>query len=315
MGEWFMGKQEIEFEDLSGAAEIAETLGEELDIQFSEESGAELPNDEMDAAKVESLPNDLAITVVEDEPADTLAIAPVVDEPVVSKAVVVDFEAGQSESNELVEMRAENRKLRLSNLESNQKNMEREYAAEKVKLKAAIEDGNTDDQVEINDRLIDLKGGMIKNDVDIDSAKQEPVQTVSNPQLDAWVGKNSWYGSPGNEGQTEAVHRIDKQMAAENMDSRSPGYFVELNKRLVKQEPAMFAGKETEKAEPSPKVPKSPPIANTRSAAGTSKKGGNKITLTRADLDQMHQFGLDPSNKEHLISFARERQRSSVGVQ
>jgi len=294
-----MGRETV-FEDLDGMPDGASAVVDDKDIAKDEYGEQEITFDSGD---------DLGVTVVDEE----IDLEPISDEPDKSK-VTLDFDPDAidgSVSSAVLALKKENIELKRGSAEAALKRHQDGYEAAKKELHEAIEAGDTEKQVDINDRMIDLKAQMVTSQIEVESLA-DPVDEV-NPALQAWIDKNAWYQDSVNEKHQDAVHRIDKKLVSEGKDPRNPAYFVELNRRLSEEEPDLFIGgaAKQEVRETSKPRQTGPGPAPQRTAASNSRKGSNKVVLTRQDLATMEEFGLDPNNREHIKAFANERRKSN----
>ena len=293
----------VVFEDLNGVPEDSGvTVEDEQEDEYGEKPIVFASDDDLD------------ITVVEDEAPVVEEVLAEDDQPVVEQEKVsLQFDpnsVNSGPSSAVLALQKENVELKKGNAEAATKRHQEGYDAAKSELRDAIEAGDTDKQVDINDRMIDLKAKMVQSQIESESYVA-PVDT-GNPALEAWMGKNAWYSDSKNVAHQEAVHRIDKEMVNSGKDPRDPSYFVELNRRLSEDSPDLFAGSEKKKEVREVRSHKSgPPVVPQKPAASSGRRGANQVVLTRKDLLSMEEFGLDPNNREHIKAFARERQASN----
>ena len=298
-----MGGETV-FEDLNG---VPETIGIAIEGGQEDEFGEKPISFASD--------DDLNVTVVEEEealPADDDGASEDLPADVVAK-VTLEFDPGainSGPSSAVLALQKENVELKRGNAEEATKRYQADYDSAKSELREAIETGDTDKQVDINDRMIDLKAKTVQSQIESESFV-DPVDT-GNPALEAWMGKNPWYSDSKNSAHQDVVHRIDKEMVNSGKDPRDPAYFVELNRRLSEALPDLFTGG-AQKQEVREQKPRrsGPPVAPQRAAASSGRRGSNQVVLTRADLRSMEEFGLDPNNRDHIKAFARERQASN----
>ena len=130
-----------------------------------------------------------------------------------------------------------------------------------------------------------------------------------NPVVQKWLRENnSWFGHDRFVSHRAFVLEEDKKLAREGYDQASPEYYEELDRRIDSNFPTLRRKKGA-----STQVAGGSPVAGV--SAGSASRvanSGNKITLTRSDLDVMRTFGLDPANKAHLVEFAKHRRAANV---
>lgn len=130
----------------------------------------------------------------------------------------------------------------------------------------------------------------------------EAAKTPPPPQKAIqWVSANkSWFSQPKFAGHTLFARGVDAQLMKEGYDKNTDEYYKELDRRIDEAFPTLRKATNTITS----------PVAPTTSSIASSAKtttGKRAITLTRADLENMRTFGLDPSNKDHLREYARNK--------
>lgn len=191
--------------------------------------------------------------------------------------------------------------------------------ATKKALVKAKDDGKTEEEVDLQQKLHRLSSRQEGLAQAKESIKQREEQLKAGGQQDArpnplateWTQANAgWFGNPRFQSQTAIVRAIDAQLARDGWDPRTPEYFERLNREIRRRVPEvakfMPRPKRTEgapqKREPTGGVTRADTSAVTRGADGK-----RKVTLTRADLQTMREFGMDPSSKEHQLEFAKQK--------
>jgi len=133
-------------------------------------------------------------------------------------------------------------------------------------------------------------------------AAAKPAANPPPPKAVAWVDKNkTWFRQPKFSGHTQFVLGVDQQLVKEGYDKNSDSYYEELDRRVDEAFPTL------RKAPVKTVSPVAPAAAGGGAAAPTKPAGKRSITLTKADLENMRTFGLDPSNKAHLQEYARNK--------
>lgn len=186
-------------------------------------------------------------------------------------------------------------------------------------LEAAIEAGNTKDQVRLTSRLTDLKAEVIQAKYEIDNAESgstatadAKVQPNATPEkARRWMDKHAdWYGAKGFDRQTRLANRIDKEVFADGFDPNTDEYYRELNRRIRKKEPTLFddSGRRRSPRRDDSRRRQSP-VAGVGTEDSSSRRNtrGSKVELNDADFANMRKFGLDPKDPEVLKEYARNK--------
>lgn len=183
-------------------------------------------------------------------------------------------------------------------------------------LKRARADGEDDKELALQSELDDMRYKLRQiKDVKATLTTQRPAQAQPQPQpqqrqgqvfplAKKWLDSNKgWFGSQNFAVERAGVMVLDAQVAAEGYDKNSAEYYRELDRRIDEKYPSL-------RKKP---TGKSSPVAPVAAVANPAVRvnGKTKVTLTKADFATMRQFGLDPSNKEHLREFVRQRRAAS----
>lgn len=316
-------------EDLDGNPDDTYVAGQANDVQVVFDPGDAGPVDDdtvvrRSSSVVEPNDDDVSVTIVDDDlPEQTRGQAAETYDPSAVEIEIGDAAAPGPSSQEnyvaqLIESRRENAQLLVDNLTGKQEQLQAKYEAAKAGMHAAIEAGNTADQVKASEDMVDCKAKLIDTETRLEDAKASlsSAPQVVNPYLNNWMGKNEWYAKPEHRDKANLVRQIDHELAGEKLNPYTPGYFQELNRRLVAKAPTLFKTKavagtgQRSNKPPTPQQPTRPPVAAVRPAAGTGKRGRNTVELTKADLNNMREFGLDTTNKDHLIRYAKSKRES-----
>ena len=236
----------------------------------------------------------------------------------------------QEETTRMQTVASETAELRKNNVE-----LQRQYAevlahafnnqieVKRRDLKAARDAGNFDDEQKIQGELDDLR---FKHNQVQDMQRQLPTAEATaaaaaaataaarpaaaaaaatakppNPLATRWVRDNaSWFNNAKFEGHRAFALTEDAKLTKEGYDQGSGEYYKELDSRIDKAFPTLRRKSAAVKQ----------PVAGVPAGGGAKNSGGNKITLTRADLEMMKSFNLDPSNKLHLREYARQLKAS-----
>ena len=187
-------------------------------------------------------------------------------------------------------------------------------------MKSAIDEGNTEEQVKLMEKMADIRSEMHKlEDVDVSQEKPEKKsETKSIPPLAKdWAEKNaSWFNKPGHTKATSLVYGIDGELTEEGWDVHDPGYYDEIDKRLKDTLPRFF-DKKTVQEEKSGVQSKTTRVQSPVASVSRTKSGsGNRVKLTQEDLDTAKSFGININDETALKRFAREvKDLSDTGQQ
>ena len=179
-----------------------------------------------------------------------------------------------------------------------------------TKLKSAIEEGNTDEQVKLYESMAEIRSQMTKTE---DYAARVPQKEKSEkkapPLATEWVKENStWFNKPGYRKETAMAYGIDAELTEEGWDVHDPGYYDEMTKRLKSTGLSYFNKSEENTSKTSENVVQKnnrvqSPVAGVSRKKGTS---GNRVKLTSDDLSTAKTFGIDINDEAALKRFAKE---------
>ena len=177
------------------------------------------------------------------------------------------------------------------------------YQQTKQALHKAVEEGDTDAQVNFQEQIADMRAAMRvaqatdqyrRQDVQRQQQRQQQQpqrqqQQQGNPPPEkamGWWQKNNWFNATGFERETAAARAIDVQLDLEGFDKNSDEYYSQLNGRLQKVFPELRSG-------PSPKQrPKGrSPVAPT--TGGSSAYKGNRVRMTQEQLRMARELGIN----------------------
>lgn len=201
-----------------------------------------------------------------------------------------------------------------SEAEYNQKQQElgSKIAAKQAELKAAMEAGETDKVLSLQDELDDLKYERRAGREKFEAAKEarEKRKTTASPivlrKVDQWKRRHQRYSTDPEF--ASAANVIDARLAAEGLDPESDEYYKELDKRLAKHYPDEYRGQRKEtRRHPSQHQPREIDGRRQPRRAGHFEVGKNgQVRLTKFDVQTMRDFGLDPSNKDDVRAYINE---------
>ena len=146
----------------------------------------------------------------------------------------------------------------------------------KSALHKAVEEGDTDAQVNFQEQMADMRAAMRIAEMQKQQRQQRSVsptvgraqQAAQNPapaKAMSWWQQNNWFNAAGFERETAAARAIDVQLDLEGFDKNSDDYYDHLNSRLQKVFPELSSGSSPSK----PRTKSRPPVAPTT--------GGSKL--------------------------------------
>jgi len=211
---------------------------------------------------------------------------------------------------------------RLAKIESSMEEKKEEENAIKYQtvaqqLKEAIESGETDKQVELMERMSDLRQ---TKKTQPQKTSQTPKQPEEVPELaKEWIAKNSsWWNKIEHMDATSLALGIDSQLTNEGYDINDPEYYEEMDKRISKYFPHLVNPQETADKNTSQddkkivsleqKRVQSPVAGVSRSTSGSAKS----VKLSADDLANARKFGIDISDPAALKRYARELASLSI---
>ena len=187
-------------------------------------------------------------------------------------------------------------------------------------MKSAIDEGNTEEQVKLMEKMADIRSEMHKlEDVDVSQEKPEKKSETKPipPLAKEWADKNAtWFNKPGHTKATSLVYGIDGELTEEGWDVHDPGYYDEIDKRLKDTLPRFF-DKKTVQEEKRGVQSKTTRVQSPVASVSRTKSGsGNRVKLTQDDLDTAKTFGININDETALKRFAREvKDLSDTGQQ
>jgi hypothetical protein len=213
------------------------------------------------------------------------------------------------------EQKAVNLEQRLAELEKKTfdlagKSLKNNYSSVSAELKTAIEEGNTDKQVELYEKMADIRGQMSKTEELSSSVPKVEKKQAETPPLAAdWVKENrEWFNKPGYRKETAMAYGIDAELTEEGWDVNDPDYYIEMDKRLKSSGMAYFSKNEEDTVQTDKNVVQK----NNRvqsPVAGVSRKketDSNRVKLTQDDIRTAQTFGIDINDEAALKRFAKE---------
>jgi len=225
----------------------------------------------------------------------------------IAKEVAKRAEAEQR----LVEMEQRLSEMEKKTYDIANKSLSSQYKTVSNDLKSAIEEGNTEKQVELYEKMADLRNQIQKtSDYSAEMPKKTENKNAKAPPLARdWVKSNSqWFNKPGFRKETAMAYGIDAELTEEGWDVNDPGYYDEMDKRL-KASGLNYFNKSDENTSQNEKnvVQKNNRVQSP--VAGVSRKkatDSNRVKLTQDDLDTARNFGIDINDEAALKRFAKE---------
>jgi len=222
------------------------------------------------------------------------------------------------------EQKAVELEQRLSELEKKTyevagKSLSNQYQSVSAELKSAIEDGNTDKQVELYEKMADLRGQMQKTSEYVESQpKKEGKKEVNTPPLARdWVKTNAkWFNKPGFRKETAMAYGIDAELTEEGWDVNDPEYYEEMDRRLKASGLKHFIKSDENTSNDDQNVVQKANRVQSPVAGVSRKKtsNSNRVKLTADDLATAKNFGIDINDEAALKRFAKEVKNFSTNT-
>ena len=190
------------------------------------------------------------------------------------------------------------------------KSLGNQLSSVSTRLKSAIEEGNTDEQVKLYESMAEIRSQMTKTeDYAARVPKKEKTEKKAPPLATEWVKENStWFNKPGYRKETAMAYGIDAELTEEGWDVHDPGYYDEMSKRLKSSGLNYFSKSEENTSKDTENVVQKTNRVQSPVAGVSRKKGtsGNRVKLTSDDLSTAKTFGIDISDEVALKRFAKE---------
>jgi hypothetical protein len=190
------------------------------------------------------------------------------------------------------------------------KSLTNQYSSISQKLKQAIEEGNTEEQIKLYESMADIRSQMNKTQEYASELPKKSETKKTVPPLAAdWVKENSqWFNKPGYRKETAMAYGIDAELTEEGWDASDPEYYDEMNKRLKSSNLPYFSKSEDSASQNDKNVVQKANRVQSPVAGVSRKKGidSNRVKLTSEDLDTAKKFGIDINDEAALKRFAKE---------
>tara|TARA_R110000868_G_scaffold368289_1_gene631359 strand:- start:126 stop:1040 length:915 start_codon:yes stop_codon:yes gene_type:complete len=222
----------------------------------------------------------------------------------------------QQEANDQLSKRLERLEKGTQSQAQNQasKEFQQRYSLTKQALTKAVEEGDTEAQVNFSEQLADMRASIRVNELQKQMQQSQSYsptvgraqQVATNPtpqKAMGWWESNRWFNGKGYERETAAARAIDVQLDLEGFDKNSDEYYNNLNSRLQKVFPELIS--DSEVAESKPRARSSKVV--TPSTGGSSYKG-NRVRMTQDQLRMARELGIN--DEASLKKYASEIQKS-----
>jgi hypothetical protein len=232
----------------------------------------------------------------------------------IAKEVAKRAEAEQR----LVEMEQRLSEMEKKTFDIANKSLKNQYSTVSKELKDAIEQGNTDSQVELYEKMADIRNQMSKTEEYSAEKPKVKKNDAKVPPLAAdWVKENNkWFNKPGYRKETAMAYGIDAELTEEGWDVNDPGYYDEMNKRLKESGLSYFSKSEENTSQNEKNVVQKNNRVQSPVAGVSRKKAtdSNRVKLTQDDLDTARNFGIDINDEAALKRFAKEVKNFSTNT-
>ena len=190
------------------------------------------------------------------------------------------------------------------------KSLGNQLSSVSTRLKSAIEEGNTDEQVKLYESMAEIRSQMTKTeDYAARVPQKEKTDKKAPPLATEWVKENStWFNKPGYRKETAMAYGIDAELTEEGWDVHDPGYYDEMTSRLKKTGLSYFNKSEENTSKTTENVVQKNNRVQSPVAGVSRKKGtpSNRVKLTSDDLSTAKTFGIDINDEVALKRFAKE---------
>ena len=236
------------------------------------------------------------------------------------KTVLADKKKAEEEAklykSQIDDLQNRLNRLEEGNVKQAETNFQERYNQTKAALAKAIEEGDTEAQLNFTEQIADMRSAFRIQQMQeqaraaqsasptVGKAEQE-VSNPAPPLAMKWWEENTWFNARGFEKESAVARSIDVQLDAEGYDKNSPDYYKTLNNRLRKLYPELISGKDDEVGQIKPRVKSRDPVAPT---AGGSAYKGNRVKVTRDELAIARELGI--TDEKALKQYASEIQKS-----
>ena len=290
-------------------AEIKKAKGDVEDFEI------EVIDDPVQEAKEEAV--DVAEEKIEDQEPDYGPKVQKRIQKLVSQRREAEIQAKNiQEQNAQLQKRLE--RLEQGSQKSAEEMFNQRYSQTKAALTKAVEEGDTEAQVNFQEQMADMRAAMRIAEMQKQQQQQQrttsptvgraqqAAQNPAPPKAMSWWKENNWFNAAGFERETAAARAIDVQLDLEGYDKNSDDYYDHLNSRLQKVFPELGS-------EPSPSKPRTksrPPVAPT---TGGSSYKGNRVRMSQEQLRMARELGINDANglKKYEAEIRRQQKEAN----
>ena len=202
-------------------------------------------------------------------------------------------------------------RLEKGSQQSSENAFNQRYAQTKEALKKAIEEGDTDAQLDFSEQIADYRAAMRVSEMQRNQRAQQETasptvgraqQAAQNPapqKAMQWWEKNNWFNGQGYERETAAARAIDVQLDIEGFNKDSDEYYDQLNRRLQNVFPELISGSSPSNTK---RTKSRSPVAP--STGGSPNYKGNRVRLTKQQLSAAREVGI--TTEDGLKRYASE---------
>ena len=293
-----------------------EETKKEIEVKLDEPSSEkeiEVPQNPLEAL-TEQVEKEEVKEEVKEQPQVTKNVPPYSDDLPYSEKVRKRIQKEVAKRAE-AEQRIAELEDRLSSMERKtidiaSKSLTNQYSSISQKLKQAIEEGNTEEQIKLYESMADIRSQMNKTqEYASELPKKSETKKTVPPLASDWVKENSqWFNKPGYRKETAMAYGIDAELTEEGWDASDPEYYDEMNKRLKSSNLPYFNKSEDSASQNDKNVVQKANRVQSPVAGVSRKKGidSNRVKLTSEDLDTAKKFGIDINDEAALKRFAKE---------
>lgn len=187
----------------------------------------------------------------------------------------------------------------------------------RTKKVKALEEGQTEAAVDLDDKITDVKANKRARDAERtkarEDAKKAPVAEArkagNNPKADAWITKNQrlWDNDPLFKKATLAA---DQLLWAKGLNAQSDQYYVELTKVLADKfdvDKSYLTRGKTNRNGAGGMGSNGVRGGNSGGSINRGQGGRLSVTITREDKQLLASMGQDPDDPRVLKAYAREK--------
>lgn len=293
-----------------------EEIKKEIEVKLDEplsEKEIEVPQNPLEAL-TEQVEKEEVKEEIKEQPQVTKNVPPYSDDLPYSEKVRKRIQKEVAKRAE-AEQRIAELEDRLSTMERKtidiaSKSLTNQYSSISQKLKQAIEEGNTEEQIKLYESMADIRSQMNKTQEYASELPKKSETKKTVPPLAAdWVKENSqWFNKPGYRKETAMAYGIDAELTEEGWDASDPEYYDEMTRRLKSSNLPHFSKSEETSSQTDKNVVQKANRVQSPVAGVSRKKGidSNRVKLTSDDLDTAKKFGIDINDEAALKRFAKE---------